>query len=93
MISYKEAVAIIRADYEPIARTVVRRLARATKRRPVHPHVIHAIARVEGNRQTRKVINRKARPGNVEGIPRPVESRAEEACPTNQFDFLSPYGL
>jgi predicted nucleic acid-binding protein len=60
MITFKEAIGLIRADYEPIARTVVRRLARATKRRPVNPIVIHAIARVVANRKTRKLINRKA---------------------------------
>jgi hypothetical protein len=60
MITFTEAIAIIRADYEPIARTVVRRLVRATKRRPVDPHVVHAIARVVANRRTRKLISRKA---------------------------------
>lgn len=60
MISFNEAVALIRADYEPIARTVVRRLVRANRRRPVHPHVVHAIAMVVANRTTRKLINRKA---------------------------------
>ena len=60
MITFIEAIGIIRADYEPIARTVIRRLAKATRRRPVHPHVVHAIAKVVANRKTRKLINRKA---------------------------------
>ena len=60
MITFKEAIGIIRYDYEQHSRSIVRRLAKATKRKPVHPIVIHAIARVIANRQTRKVINKAA---------------------------------
>jgi hypothetical protein len=60
MITFVEAIGIIRADYDQISRNVVRRLAKATKRRPCAPIVVHAIARVVANRKTRKVINRKA---------------------------------
>jgi hypothetical protein len=59
MITFIEAIQILRADYEQVSRTAVRRLAVATKRRPVHPHVVHAIGMAAMRKSWRYVINRK----------------------------------
>jgi hypothetical protein len=58
-ITFIEAIKILRADYEQVSRTTVRRLAQATKRRPVHPHIVHAIGMAAMRKPLRYVINRK----------------------------------
>lgn len=56
-ITFREAIAIIRADYEQVSRTAVRRLAKATKRRPVQPIVVHAIGMAAMGKKVRYRIN------------------------------------
>ena len=58
-ITYMEAVRLIYADYQPVARSAVRRLAAATKRRPAHPHIFHAIAIATMRKKLRYRINQK----------------------------------
>jgi hypothetical protein len=59
MITFIEAIKILRADYHQVSRRAVRRLAKVTKYRPVHPHVVHAIGIVAMNKPLRFRINKK----------------------------------
>jgi hypothetical protein len=58
-ITFIEAIKILRADYEQVSRRAVRRIAQATKRRPVHPHVVHAIGIVAMNKPLRYRVKKK----------------------------------
>ena len=57
MIPFIEAVQLLCADYPQVARSATRRLAQATKRRPVHPHVVHAIGMASMGKKVRYRIN------------------------------------
>jgi len=59
MITFIDAVQILCADYQQVARSATRRLAQATKRKPVLPIYVHAIGIATMRKPWRHVINRR----------------------------------
>lgn len=63
MITFIEAIKILRADYEQVSRRAVRRLAKVTKYQPVAAIYVHAIGIAAMRKPWRHSINKRKRAG------------------------------